>query len=186
MMVSISELKRLRELAGYSQEDIAMKVGKTQAYISRMETGTLDPKYSIVYDIFDLVKGLQDVPCVEVMTQNPVIIEARQSVTAARNLMLKHRITVIPVMRGTQVIGCITDIDIFENAHLDLNHLSVEAIMNKNGIPIVDEQTPLLSISSLFDTYSAIVVQSSGRVTGIIPKGDNSRLKKLSNLGIER
>ncbi|MHA1577245.1 MAG: CBS domain-containing protein [Candidatus Thorarchaeota archaeon] len=178
MIVSIEELRQYRIDAGYSQAELALEVGVTQSYIARMEKGNLDPKYSIVCAIVEVVKGLRNIKCIDVMDTTPATIDARQTVTIARDLMRRRHVTILPVVKSARVIGCITDIDISRNDHLDLNQLSVEAILNPLGIPIVDEQTPILTAIPLLDTYSAVVVQSTGRLTGTISREDISKLER--------
>lgn len=178
MIVSIAELRQYRIDAGYSQAELALEVGVTQSYIARMEKGGLDPKYSIVCAIIEVVKGLRDLTCGDVMNSTPSTIDARQSVSMAKDLMNRRRVAILPVVKSARVIGCITDVDISRNEHLNLNQLSVEAILNPLGIPTVDEQTPVLTMIPLLDTYQAVVVQSAGRLTGIISRGDISKLKR--------
>ncbi len=178
MIVSIKELRQYRIDAGYSQAELALEVGVTQSYIARMEKGNLDPKYSIVCAIVEVVKGLRNLTCGDVMNNTPATSDARQSVSMAKDLMKRRHVTILPVLKGARVIGCITDIDISRNEHLNLNQLSVEAILNPLGIPIVDEQTPILTVIPLLDTYQAVVVQSAGRLIGTISRGDISKLKR--------
>ena len=51
IMMSPERLRDLRRQKGISQSDLATKVGVSQAYITRLERGSLDPKLSIVNKI---------------------------------------------------------------------------------------------------------------------------------------
>ena len=45
------ELQRARAGAGLSQRELALRVGMTQAHISRIESGLVDPRLSTVVEI---------------------------------------------------------------------------------------------------------------------------------------
>ena len=75
MIVKIEELRKQRIESGYSQSELALEVGVSQSYIARMERGDLDPKYSIVCAIVEVVSGLRSIVCSEIMNPNPDTID---------------------------------------------------------------------------------------------------------------
>jgi predicted transcriptional regulator len=106
------------------------------------------------------------------MTPNPITVNARSPVSEAIALMRKHDFSQIPVQRGNETVGIITERDIIQNLHHNLDEISVEAIMSLDGTPKVDERTPIRVIIPLFDVYQAVVIQKQGRITGIITRHD--------------
>ncbi len=110
------------------------------------------------------------------MTKNPVTIDARDPAFLAVELMQRHNYSQIPVLRGTQMIGMVTERDIIRNLGHDMNELSVQAVMNPEGIPMIDETAPVDVIVPLFQTYQAILVHNQGRIRGIITRSDLLKL----------
>jgi len=162
----------MRKEAGLTQEELAEQVGVSQAYIARLEKGTLDPKLSIVKKIVEILSAPVSRTCAEVMTPNPVIVGARDPLAQAASIMKQRNYSQLPVMRGGAVIGYVTERDIIRNLNLNMEEVSVEAVMNPAGVPIVDESTLLYTIIPLFQMYQAIIVQKQGRLTGIITRSD--------------
>ena len=52
------ELQRARASAGLSQRELALRVGMTQAHISRIESGLVDPRLSTVVEIAKAVGSM--------------------------------------------------------------------------------------------------------------------------------
>ena len=50
----------------------------------------------------------------EVMTRNPVTVTEDTPIENAATLMVDHRIGALPVMRGQQVVGIVTETDLFK------------------------------------------------------------------------
>ncbi|MHA1637907.1 MAG: helix-turn-helix domain-containing protein [Candidatus Thorarchaeota archaeon] len=177
MIVTIDELRQQRVNAGFSQSDLALEVGVSQSYIARMERGDLDPKYSIVCKIVQVVSGLSSIVCSEIMDSAPKTIDGRQPVAIAKRVMDQSGTNVLIVLRGARVVGCLTYVDIIRNEHLDFEQISAEAILNPLGIPIVDENSPIVAIVPLLKTYRVIAVQKQGRFSGTISRDEILKLK---------
>ena len=69
-------------------------------------------------------------------------------------------------------MGCISQKDILRHLHLNLSEMTVEAVMDPEGIPMVNETAPVEAVIPLLQTYQAVVVQKQGRLTGIISSSD--------------
>jgi predicted transcriptional regulator len=175
-MPTVDEVSRLRREVGLTQADLAIDVGVSQSYIARLERGSLDPKLSVMAKIVEVLIHRQSRTCVEIMTPDPVTVDARDLASAAVGLMQKHSYSQVPVLRGTQLIGLVTERDIIRNLQHDMNELSVEAVMSPEGVPIIDETTPVDIIIPLFQNYQAILVHNQGRIRGIITRSDLLKL----------
>ncbi len=55
---------------------------------------------------------LEPIPVREIMTPDPVTIEASASVQEAASVMVKKRFGALPVVRGDEVVGIITETDL--------------------------------------------------------------------------
>lgn len=161
----------MRRRLGITQAELAEKVGVSQAYIARLESGSLDPKVSIVNKIFEVIESW-GVTCADVMSRNPVTVDARESASHVVKLMLEHGFSQLPVVRVGKIVGMVTEKDIIKNLMRDLKEMSVQAIMESQGPPVVEEDTRVEDILQLFDAFQAVLVRHKGRLTGIITRSD--------------
>jgi predicted transcriptional regulator len=178
----VTRLIQLRLEARLTQAELAKEVGVSQAYIARIERGTLDPKLSIVSRITEFLRSsiakrryqgrFRDMTCSEIMAANPATVDARDPALRAVDLMHQHSFSQIPVLRGNSVMGMITEQDIIKDLHHDLSQMSVQAVMAPVSPPIVSETTPITDIVPLFQIHQAILVQNQGRLSGIITRAD--------------
>jgi predicted transcriptional regulator len=120
--------------------------------------------------------------CGDVMTPDPVVIDARDSASTAAELMMRHAFSQLPVVRGGIAVGFVEERDIIRNISRDLNSMSVQAIMGTETPPKADERTSLDSVFPLFETFQAILVEKNGRLSGIITRSDLLRTRQ-SGLG---
>ncbi|NOR39450.1 MAG: CBS domain-containing protein [Candidatus Thorarchaeota archaeon] len=177
-MITPESIHRMRREAGLTQSELAIEVGVSQSYIARIENGTLDPKLSIANKIIQVFNTRSPQRCGDVMTANPITIDARKSVSAAFQIMRQRSFSQLPVVRGERIVGIVTERDIVRNLQHDMDKLSVQAIMSSGGVPTVDETTPVDAIIPLLESYQAVVIQNQGRVTGIISRSDLLRAKR--------
>lgn len=182
MSSEVSRLIQLRLEARLTQAELAKVVGVSQAYIARVERGTLDPKLSIVSRITDHLTSqiakrryqgrFHDMTCSEVMTPNPITIDARDPASRAVDIMLEHSYSQIPVLRGNSIVGFLSEYDIIKDLHHDLSQMSVQAVLSAESPPIVSESTLVTDVVPLLETHQAILVQNQGRLSGIITRAD--------------
>jgi cystathionine beta-synthase len=90
--------------------------------------------------------------------------------------MQENNYSQLPVMRGTQLVGIITEWDIIKNLQHDLREISVQAIMSPSNVLMVDGNTSIDVIIPLFENYQAVLVQNQGRIQGIITRSDLLKL----------
>jgi predicted transcriptional regulator len=178
----VSRLIQLRLEARLTQAELAKAVGVSQAYIARIERGTLDPKLSIVARITDHLTSqiakrryqgrFHDMTCSEVMTPNPITIDTRDPASRAVDIMLEHSYSQVPVLRGNSIVGLLSEYDIIKDLHHDLSQMSVQAVLSPESPPIVSETTLVTDVVPLLETHQAILVQNQGRLSGIITRAD--------------
>ncbi|MFX1485048.1 MAG: CBS domain-containing protein, partial [Promethearchaeota archaeon] len=84
----------------------------------------------------------------------------------------------LPVLRGTQIIGIITEWDVIQNLRHDLHEISVQAVMSPGGggALLFEENTPVDVIIPLFENYQAVLIHNQGRIQGIITRSDLLKL----------
>lgn len=181
-------LAQLRSEAGLTQQDLSKLVGVSQSYIARMEKGTLDPKHSVVARAIDAIEDyvanrrmrgfFERTRCGSIMTADPLAVDARDPVSSAVKIMRENDFSQVPVLRGSAIVGIITELDILKEIHHDLSQMSVQAVMSPEDPPIVSENAPVSRIIPLLLNYQAILVQSRGRLRGIITRSDIFKLKE--------
>ena len=176
MQLTPSDLQRMRLEKGMTQAQLAAEVDVSQSYIARMERRSLDPKLSIANRIVAALTKSDDTICAEIMTADPQTIDARDSADEAVEIMQRGGFSQIPVLRGTRIVGLVTERDIIRNLQHDMKALSVQAVMSPGSVPAVDPSTPADVAASLLQTYQAILVQNQGRLEGIVTRSDVMRL----------
>ncbi len=176
MILTTADLKELRLRTGKTQAELAAETGVSQSYIARLERGSLDPKLSLVKKIVDVLTGRFGKICSDIMTINPVTIDARDVVSTAVSIMQQNNFSQLPVLRGTQMVGLITEWDIIQNLKHDLHEISVQAVMSPSGVLMVDQNTSVDVIIPLFENYQAVLVHNQGRIQGIITRSDLLKL----------
>ncbi|MFW9786979.1 MAG: CBS domain-containing protein [Candidatus Thorarchaeota archaeon] len=176
MILTADDIQKLRQRKGLTQSELAAKVGVSQSYIARLERGSLDPKLSLVKKIVDILTIESGRVCSEIMTTDPTTVDARDVVSTAVSLMQEHNYSQLPVMRGTQIVGIITEWDIIQNLQHNLHEISVQAIMSPSSVLMVDGNKSIDVIIPLFENYQAVLVQNQGRIQGIITRSDLLRL----------
>ncbi|MDD1679663.1 MAG: CBS domain-containing protein [Methanomicrobiales archaeon] len=130
----------------------------------------------------------------DLMSSPVYIVSANEHVAHARNLMLKHRVSRLPVMEGDeQLEGIITRKDIaYGLRHTEpvwrrrpIDRIPVRVLMTPDPITITPE-TGTKDIASLMvnNNISGIPVAEADRVVGIVTKSDLLKSNLIRNLGL--
>jgi len=64
-------------------------------------------------DILHINEMLAKLPIRQLMTENPITISPTASLIEAARKMLQHKISALPVLEGSELVGIITESDIF-------------------------------------------------------------------------
>jgi acetoin utilization protein AcuB len=73
----------------------------------------MDPVKVAGFDVIHISNMLSMLPVRQLMTKNPITIAPTASLIDAARLMLKHKISALPVLEGDKLVGIITESDIF-------------------------------------------------------------------------
>ena len=117
----------------------------------------------------------------DVMTAPVFIISSDATVAHARNMMVRHKISRIPVMEGEMLVGILTKKDIAYRMRQGepswrrrpLDRIPVGSLATENPVTVTPD-TEILKIARLFceKNISSVPVVEGGRVVGIITKTD--------------
>ncbi len=183
MFPPLEDIAKKRRQLGLKQAQLAKLAGVSQSLIAKLEAGSIDSSYTKVRTIFDTLEKLEvkgKIQAEKVLHTNVLSIQKDEPISKVVRLMKEYQYSQIPVFNGKQSVGSISEKtilrQILEGKDLEqLSALPCEEIMEE-AFPQVSEDAPLSLISSLLQTYSAVLVTKKGNVLGIITKADLLRM----------
>jgi predicted transcriptional regulator len=186
MLPSLDEIPKQRKALRLTQSRLAELAGVSQSIIAKIESGSVDPSYSIVKRLVDtLERQSVDVtrPKVSAIMSRPVISVSRmQLVRDAVDLMKKRGYSQLPVFEGGRCVGSISEKTILDRAargeslDLLLNN-RVRDIMD-SPLPTVGEDTPFESVLGLLQGNYGVLVTRGENAIGILTKSDILKVKR--------
>ena len=139
MLPSLDEIPRRRKALGLTQSRLAELAGVSQSIIAKIESGSVDPSYSIARRLMDtLQKQSLDTarPRVSEIMSKPVIsISRTQLVRDAVDLMKRRGYSQLPVFEGTRSVGSISEKTILDRA---ARGEPLESLLNSRVRDIMD------------------------------------------------
>lgn len=183
MFPKIDEISKKRKILGLTQKELAKLSGVSQSLIAKLESGKIDPSYTKVKAIFDVINKLElknKIKADRINYNKVVSVQEKQLVSEAVDLMKKHGYSQLPVLNNRQVVGSISEKTILNQIlagnFLDqISKLPIKEVMEES-LPQVNENAPLSLISSLLQVYPAVIISIKGNVVGIITKADFLKL----------
>ena len=183
MFPTLEDIAKRRRQLGLKQSELAKMAGVSQSLIAKLEAGTIDSSYTKVKTIFDVLERLEfknKIQAEKVLHNEVVTVQKREPISKVVKIMKEHGYSQIPVFEGKQSVGSISEKailhQILSGKDLDqISKLPTEEIMEE-AFPQINEDAPLSLITSLLQTYSAILVTRKGDVIGIITKADLLRM----------
>jgi len=180
MLPTLDEIPKKRKSLGLTQSKLAELAGVSQSIIAKIESGTVDPSYSIVKRLVEtLDKQSVDTsrPRVSEIMSRPVISVSRtQLVRDAVDLMKRRGYSQLPVLEGTRSVGSISEKTILDRAARgdpleSLLNNRVRDIMD-SPLPTVNEDTPLEFVLGLLQGNYGVLVTKGESAIGILTKSD--------------
>ena len=183
MFPTLEDIAKKRRQLGLKQTELAKLAGVSQSLIAKLEAGTIDSSYTKVKVIFDVLERIETKTKIQEqkIVPNQIIgIQKDEPIAKVVGLMKEHGYSQIPVFRGKQSVGSISEKTILREilggkGLEQISKLPCEEIM-EDAFPQVGEDAPLSLISSLLQVYSAVLVSKKGDVSGIITKADLLRM----------
>jgi len=183
MFPKLQEIAKRRRQIGLKQTELAKAAGVSQSLIAKLEAGTIDSSYTKVKAIFDVLEHLEFKTKVqaEKISHNEVVsVQKSDSVSKVVNMMKEYGYSQIPVFEGKQSVGSVSEKAILRQilagkALEEISRIPTGEIM-EDPFPQINEDAPLTLITSLLQTYSAVLVSRKGTVIGIITKADLLRM----------
>lgn len=164
-------MKKMRLEAGLTQSQLAKMVGVSQAHIAKIEGEKVDPRLSTVNKILEILTDRKRKRCSEIMTRDVIVTNPKEKIKKVSEIMVKHAISQLPVVENGQIVGMITEEGIVKHLSSDISEEIVENIMEP-PLPSVPEDTDLVTIRSILETHSGVLVTRKGKLVGIITRSD--------------
>jgi len=183
MFPTLQDIAKRRRQLGLKQSELAKAAGVSQSLIAKLEAGTIDSSYTKVKMIFDVLDRLEfksKIQTEKVVHSDVVTVQKSEPISKVVKLMKDHGYSQIPVFDGKQSVGSLSEKSILrqilEGKDLEqISSLPTEEIMEE-AFPQISEDAPLSLITSLLQSYSAVLVSRKGVVIGIITKADLLRM----------
>jgi predicted transcriptional regulator len=183
MFPTLQDIAKRRRQLGLKQTELAKAAGVSQSLIAKLEAGTIDSSYTKVKTIFDVLEHLEfktKVQAEKIRHNEVVSVQKNDPVSKVVNMMKEYGYSQIPVFEGKQPVGSVSEKAILRqilagNDLEEISRLPTGEIMEE-AFPQIDEDAPLSLITSLLQTYSAVLVSKKGVLIGIITKADLLRM----------
>jgi predicted transcriptional regulator len=183
MFPTLEDIGKRRRQLGLKQSELAKMAGVSQSLIAKLEAGTIDSSYTKVKTIFDVLERLEfksKVQTTKVLHTEVVTVQKREPTSKVVKIMKDYGYSQIPVFDGKQSVGSISEKAILRQILAgkdleDISNLPTEEIMEE-AFPQINEDAPLSLITSLLQSYLAVLVSKKGVVIGIITKADLLRM----------
>jgi predicted transcriptional regulator len=186
MLPALDDIPKRRKALALTQSRLAELAGVSQSIIAKIESGTVDPSYSIVKRLIEALEK-QSVettrPRVSEIMSKPVITIARtQLVRDAVDLMRRRGYSQLPVFEGTRCVGSISEKTILDRAargepRESLLNNRVRDIMD-SPLPMVNDDTPLEMVLGLLQGNYGVLVTKGENTIGILTKSDILKVKR--------
>ncbi len=185
MLPSLEEIPKKRKELGLTQSKLAVLAGVSQSIVAKIESGSVDPSYSVVGRIFGALERVEVVPSrrvSELMSRPVASVSRMQLVRDAVELMRRRGYSQLPVFDGGRCVGSISEKTILDRAArgeaLDtLLSRRVREIM-ESPLPLVGEDTPLDQVLGLLQGNYGVLVSKGENIAGILTKSDILKVRK--------
>lgn len=185
MLPSLEDVPRRRKELGLTQSKLAALAGVSQSIIAKIESGSVDPSYSVVMRIFGALDHVGTEPSrrVSEMMSRPVVSVSRtQYVRQAVDVMRRRGYSQLPVLEGVRCVGSISEKTILDRAAQgesleSLLEQRVRDIMD-SPFPMVNDDTPFDYVLGLLQGNYGVLVTKGETIAGILTKSDILKVRR--------
>jgi predicted transcriptional regulator len=178
-----AEIRAMRTKLGLTQVQLAELGGVTQAYIAKIEAGTVDPKVSTLEKILKaLEKATHEkrVTADQIMKSPIIAVSPEDKIEKAIRLMESYNVSQLPVIYGTAQVGSISEATLIRKISdgedmFRLVRSNVEGIMD-GPFPTIGIDADVDTVYHLLGHAPAVLVIDRGKPVGIVTKADILKL----------
>ncbi len=161
----------MRVKARLTQRNLANLVGVSQAHISKIEIGKVDPRLSTVNRILEVLTEGKKRKCKEIMVGGVLYAKPDDNILIVSEVMVKNGISQMPVLDSRSIVGTITEEHIIRKLSSNIANRKVKDIMGP-PLPIASEETTIEEIRPILERDQGVLVTKDKKVTGIITRSD--------------
>ncbi len=167
---------------GLTQSELARRAGVSQAYISRLEKGRVDPRLSTVKRILSALEEGEKPGAIlrEVMSRPVIAVALDDAVSEAVRKMTEHGFSQLPVLRQGVPVGSLSERTIMRRMAGTRNPRAV-GIRRVSEImepapPSLPPEAEVSQALSLLEVFPMVLVMEAGTVVGIVTRADFLRM----------
>ncbi len=178
----LQEIKQLRKKHSLTQTQLAKLAGVSQSLIAKIEAGTVDPTFSHVRRILEVLHSMEmekEPKAGQLITHKIIVVGKNEPLSKAIREMKSYGISQLPVTEQGRVTGLVSETTIIEKLAegKEPGKLQVKDVMEE-APPVVAKTTPLAAVTELLRHSPLIIVAENGKLKGVITKSDI--LKRLT------
>lgn len=180
-----TEIRKMRKNLDVTQTELSEATGVSQSTIAKIERGRISASYDTVVSLFEALErmkqnNMKDTKAIDVASKNIVTIQSDEKVHAATELMRSTGFSQLPVLSGDVPVGSLSERSIFDLLRTgrtmeDLKDSIISSIMD-DSFPLVNENTPVSSVTSIMSNCDAVLVARKGKIVGMITNADLLKL----------
>lgn len=176
-MISPEEVAVRRRKLGFTQTKLAKESGISQSLIAKLERGLINPSYATVQALDATLSQASNsgLTAKSFVKRQPIDCKPGDKISTVIELMSKHHFSQIPVVFGGNIVGLITEQEIFTGLREGKKY--VKGVM-RSPPPLVAEEASEALIYALLEHTPIILVQDKGKLIGVITKADVFRVLK--------
>jgi predicted transcriptional regulator len=181
----VTEIKTMRKALDITQKELSRLSGVSQSTIAKLENASINGSYETVVRLFKALEDEADrrragKKAIDVASKDIISIQASTKVKHATEIMRQSGYSQLPVFDGERPVGSISEYGILallrDGTSMEKAGERVVRMIMSESFPLVNEDTPLETVTSLLSTSSAVLVGKKGKVTGIITSSDVLKL----------
>ena len=180
-----SDIRRLRKNLDVTQIELSQGSGISQSTIAKIEKGRISASYDTIVTLFDTLeqmkqKNRKDAVASDVASKSVASIQSTEKVHAATDLMRSTGFSQLPVFSGDIPAGSISEKGVFDllrkGRTMDELKDTVIANIMDESFPVVSENTPISSVTTMMSNSDAVLVAKKGKIIGLITNADLLKL----------
>ncbi|NLL95278.1 MAG: helix-turn-helix domain-containing protein [Thermoplasmatales archaeon] len=180
-----TDIRKIRKALDLTQSELAQASGISQSTIAKVERGTISASYATIVKLFETLDELgrtedKNIVASDVASKGVVTVQHDSSVKSVSDLMKSTGFSQLPILRKDVPVGSASEKSIFnllrQGMTMDeLATTSIDKVM-EDPYPLISENTPISTVTSMMAHCEAILVGNRGKIVGIITNADLLKL----------
>jgi len=176
-----TDIRKIRKTLDITQTQLAHESGVSQSTIAKIERKSISASYETVVTLFDTLDRMKqhdrkEYTATDIASKGVVTVQSNERIHAATELMRTTGFSQLPVLSGDTPVGSISERGIFDlirngRTMEQLKDAVISDIMD-DSFPVVTENTPMTSVTTMMTNCNAVLVARKGKIIGLITNAD--------------